>query len=98
MARALLRFKKQDTAYWVQDYHFLALGAELRNLGITQPLGFFLHTPWPPRSIIEGAPIIARWSERCWLTDLSDSRPGTTAIISFPLSRRFLILSFQAEL
>ena len=56
MARALLRFKKQDTAYWVQDYHFLALGAELRNLGITQPLGFFLHTPWPPRSIIEGVP------------------------------------------
>src|SRR6185312_15090323 len=56
MARALLRFKKQDTAYWVQDYHFLALGAELRNLGMTEPLGFFLHTPWPPRAIIGGVP------------------------------------------
>jgi trehalose 6-phosphate synthase len=56
MARALLRFKKPDTAYWVQDYHFLALGAELRKLGVTQPLGFFLHTPWAGRSIIEGVP------------------------------------------
>ena len=56
MARALLRFKKPDTAFWVQDYHFLALGAELRDLGVTQPIGFFLHTPWPARAVIEGVP------------------------------------------
>src|SRR3954451_9188732 len=56
MARALLRFNKPDTAYWVQDYHFLALGAELRDLGVAQPLGFFLHTPWPARTIVEGVP------------------------------------------
>jgi len=56
MARALLRFKKPETAFWIQDYHFLALGAELRDLGVTQPVGFFLHTPWPARAIIEGVP------------------------------------------
>ena len=56
MARALLRFRKQDTAFWVQDYHFLALGAELRELGVTQPVGFFLHTPWPTRDVIGGVP------------------------------------------
>jgi trehalose 6-phosphate synthase len=56
MARALLRFQKPDTAFWVQDYHFLALGAELRDLGVTAPIGFFLHTPWPVRSIVEGVP------------------------------------------
>jgi trehalose 6-phosphate synthase len=56
MARALLRFNKQDTAFWVQDYHFLALGAELRELGVTSPVGFFLHTPWPAHSVIEGVP------------------------------------------
>src|ERR1700692_2547886 len=54
MARALLRFDKPDTAFWVQDYHFLALGAELRDLGVTQPIGFFLHTPWAARDVIEG--------------------------------------------
>ena len=54
MARALLRFKKPDTLFWVQDYHFLALGAELRELGVTHPIGFFLHTPWPAREVVEG--------------------------------------------
>jgi trehalose 6-phosphate synthase len=56
MARALLRFRKDGTAFWVQDYHFLALGAELRELGVTEPVGFFLHTPWPAHSIMEGVP------------------------------------------
>jgi trehalose 6-phosphate synthase len=56
VARALLRFLKKDTAFWVQDYHFLALGAELRELGVTEPVGFFLHTPWPSSGIFEGVP------------------------------------------
>jgi len=56
MARALLRFQKPDSILWIQDYHFLALGAELRDLGITQPLGLFLHTPWPTRAVISGVP------------------------------------------
>jgi trehalose 6-phosphate synthase len=56
MARALLRFRHRDTAFWVQDYHFLALGAELRKLGVTEPVGFFLHTPWPARNVMTGVP------------------------------------------
>src|ERR1700683_84552 len=56
MARALLRFRKPDAAFWIQDYHFLALGAELRDLGVTQPVGVFLHPPWPPRAIMGGVP------------------------------------------
>jgi trehalose 6-phosphate synthase len=56
VARALLRFSKTDTAFWVQDYHFLSLGAELRDLGVIDPVGFFLHTPWPAANIMEGVP------------------------------------------
>jgi trehalose 6-phosphate synthase len=56
MARALLRFRQPDVTYWVQDYHFLALGAELRRLGVDQPIGFFLHTPWPTRSVMSSIP------------------------------------------
>jgi trehalose 6-phosphate synthase len=56
MARALLRFCKSDTVFWIQDYHLLALGAELRDLGVTRPIGFFLHTPWPAREVIEAVP------------------------------------------
>lgn len=32
---------------WVHDYHLIPLGEELRKLGRTQPIGFFLHTPFP---------------------------------------------------
>ncbi|GLR85851.1 trehalose-6-phosphate synthase [Bradyrhizobium iriomotense] len=56
MARALLRFRKERTAFWVQDYHFLALGAELRDLNVEDPIGFFLHTPWPVPAVIQGVP------------------------------------------
>jgi trehalose 6-phosphate synthase len=56
MAQALLRFRKPSTAFWIQDYHFLALGEELRKLGVTQPVGFFLHTPWPACSVAVSVP------------------------------------------
>ncbi len=56
MARALLRFRKPDATFWIQDYHFLTLGAELRQLDVRQAIGFFLHTPWPSRAIISGVP------------------------------------------
>jgi trehalose 6-phosphate synthase len=56
MAHALLRFKKPDSVFWVQDYHFLALGAELRDLGVGEPIGFFLHTPWPASAVVQGVP------------------------------------------
>src|SRR6185295_819000 len=47
---------KPDSVFWIQDYHFLALGAELRDLGVTQPIGLVLHTPWPAHSVIGGVP------------------------------------------
>ena len=56
MARALMRFNKPRAAFWIQDYHFLTLGAEMRELGFRNPLGFFLHTPWPSRRVISGVP------------------------------------------
>jgi trehalose 6-phosphate synthase len=46
MARALVRFTGPNAVFWVQDYHFLTLGAEMRRLQIGRPIGFFLHTPW----------------------------------------------------
>ncbi len=56
MARALLRFSGPEAMLWVQDYHFLTLGAELRRLDVRRPIGFFLHTPWAERSTIAAVP------------------------------------------
>ncbi|MGY3698644.1 trehalose 6-phosphate synthase [Bradyrhizobium sp. USDA 3240] len=50
MADALLDYRDRD-AFWVHDYHFLTLGAELRDRGIDRPIGFFLHTPWPAPNV-----------------------------------------------
>ena len=56
MARALLRFTGPDAIFWIQDYHFLTLGAEMRRLQIGRPVGFFLHTPWADRRTMTAVP------------------------------------------
>jgi trehalose 6-phosphate synthase len=56
MARELVRFNSAEAVFWIQDYHFLTLGAELRHLGIERPLGFFLHTPWADRRTMTAVP------------------------------------------
>jgi trehalose 6-phosphate synthase len=56
MARALLRFNTPEAVFWIQDYHFLSLGADMRRLGIERPLGFFLHTPWADRRTMTAVP------------------------------------------
>ena len=33
---------------WVHDYHLIPFAAELRARGVTNPIGFFLHIPFPP--------------------------------------------------
>ena len=56
MARSLAAFGGMESTYWIHDYHFLTLGHELRKLGVTQRVGFFLHTPWPARRLITQMP------------------------------------------
>jgi len=36
---------------WVQDYHFMGLGRWLRERGLRNRIGFFLHIPFPPPDI-----------------------------------------------
>ncbi len=45
-----------DDAVWVQDYHMIPLGQELRKLGCRNRIGFFLHIPWPPRRLLATLP------------------------------------------
>jgi trehalose 6-phosphate synthase len=41
---------------WVHDYHFLPIASELRRLGVRNPLGMFLHTPFPAPDIAQALP------------------------------------------
>lgn len=36
---------------WIHDYHLLSLGRRLREKGLTNRIGFFLHIPFPPPDI-----------------------------------------------
>ena len=47
---------ERDDLVWVQDYHLLPLGHELRQRGLNNRMGFFLHTPWPPRRLLSTLP------------------------------------------
>lgn len=51
-ARAIAALLEPGDIIWIHDYHLIPLAEELRALGITQPIGFFLHTPFPPHHLM----------------------------------------------
>jgi len=55
-ARQLIKVLQPDDVIWVHDYHFIPLGAELRRAGITRPIGFFLHVPFPNFDVLRVLP------------------------------------------
>jgi trehalose 6-phosphate synthase len=55
-ARALAPMLAPRDLIWVHDYHFIPFGAALRRLGVAQPLGFFLHTPFPAAEMLRLLP------------------------------------------
>ena len=56
VARKLLPLLNPDDIIWVHDYHLIPLAAELRALGCTNRIGFFLHIPLPPPPILAAIP------------------------------------------
>jgi trehalose 6-phosphate synthase len=51
-ADTLLPLIGPDDIVWIQDYHLIPLGRELRERGVKNAIGFFLHIPWPARELI----------------------------------------------
>ncbi len=45
-----------DDRIWIHDYHLIPLARELRALGVTQPIGFFLHIPFPHLEVLRLLP------------------------------------------
>ena len=55
-ARQLLPMLQADDLVWVHDYHLLPLGQRLREAGAAQPIGFFLHVPFPFPDVLRAMP------------------------------------------
>jgi trehalose 6-phosphate synthase len=55
-ARSLAPMLSPEDLVWVHDYHLIPLGEELRKLDRSQPIGFFLHTPFPAAELLRVLP------------------------------------------
>lgn len=49
-----------DDLIWVHDYHLIPLGQQLRERGLKNRIGFFLHIPWPPAGLLVSLPFHQR--------------------------------------
>jgi trehalose 6-phosphate synthase len=56
LARKLYPLLSADDVVWVHDYHLIPLGGELRRAGVDQPIGFFLHVPFPSFDVMRSLP------------------------------------------
>jgi trehalose 6-phosphate synthase len=54
--RKLRPLLQSDDRIWVHDYHLIPLAEELRHAGVTQPIGFFLHVPFPSFDVLRTLP------------------------------------------
>jgi trehalose 6-phosphate synthase/phosphatase len=50
-ARAIIENTEKNDYVWIQDYHLILVGRELKRLGAYRQTGFFLHIPFPPLDI-----------------------------------------------
>ncbi len=56
-ARKLIPLLQPDDVIWVHDYHLIPLASELRRAGVTQPIGFFMHVPFPDIEMLRVLPV-----------------------------------------
>lgn len=56
-ARILGPLLRPADLVWVHDYQLIPLGQKLRALGVRQPIGFFLHVPFPHFEVLRALPV-----------------------------------------
>jgi len=55
-AEQVRRIARPGDLIWIHDYHFLRMAHDLRELGVDNPIGMFLHTPFPSPDIAHALP------------------------------------------
>lgn len=55
--RKLLPLLQPDDLIWVHDFHLIPLASELRRAGVKNPIGFFLHVPFPDIEVLRVLPV-----------------------------------------
>ncbi len=52
----LLPYLQPDDTIWIHDYQLIPMAKMLRQAGVTSPIGFFLHTPFPSYDLLRALP------------------------------------------
>ncbi|WP_102227172.1 alpha,alpha-trehalose-phosphate synthase (UDP-forming) [Acidimangrovimonas sediminis] len=63
-AAMIAKIVEPGDTIWMHDYHLLPLAQELRALGVTNRIGFFLHIPFPAQgdlSVLPDPDAFAAW-------------------------------------
>jgi trehalose 6-phosphate synthase len=76
-AHALLPHLKPDDVVWVHDYHLIPMGQKLREGGARQPLGFFLHIPFPNIEVLRVLPVFGELLQGLLAYDLLGFQAAT---------------------
>ncbi|HEY5947987.1 MAG TPA: trehalose-phosphatase, partial [Kofleriaceae bacterium] len=71
-ARMLMELSRGSAEIWVQDFHLMLVGRELRRGGHRGRLGFYLHVPFPALDVFETLP----WSKEIVAALLDYDRIG----------------------
>ncbi|CAM2142195.1 trehalose-6-phosphate synthase [Pararobbsia alpina] len=69
-ARDLVPMLKDDDVIWVHDYHLIPLAEALREAGVRNPIGFFLHIPFPAPEVFRAVPPHAELAKALMAYDL----------------------------
>ena len=56
-AKNLVQYLEKDDLIWIHDYHLFPLAHQLRQLGVKNRIGFFLHVPFPCYEMLRSLPI-----------------------------------------
>jgi alpha,alpha-trehalose-phosphate synthase [UDP-forming]/trehalose-phosphatase len=74
-ARMLLELGATSAELWIQDFHLMLVGRELRAAGHRGRTGFYLHVPFPARDVFETMP----WASEAVAALLDYDRIGVQA-------------------
>ena len=55
-AEKLAPLLREDDVLWVHDYHMIPLAQRLRELGVGNRIGYFLHVPMPSSDLLAAMP------------------------------------------
>ena len=70
LADRLLPLIEPHDIVWIHDYHLLPLASELRQRGVNNRIGFFLHIPFPTPEVFNALPPHAELLEQLCDYDL----------------------------